>query len=337
MADCVLVVHGGAWRIPKALTEKNLAGVEEAAEAGWKVLQSGGSAVQAVETAVVSLENNPVFCAGYGSVLTDCGDVEMDALIMDGSNLKSGAVAAVSTSPNPVKLARYVMDKTDHTLVVGHGAQKLATQSGLATVEPSTLVTAQAIDEWKTYKQYNHAVHSLFSVRPEGNELKVGDTKDDKTIFDTDGDKSASVGHDTVGCVALDSKGNMAAATSTGGIVGKMTGRVGDSPLVGAGGYADNQVGCISTTGHGESITRVCLAHTAINLLEQGSSPTEAAKKALNKMSRKVGGAGGMIIIDKFGDFSVEFTTDRMVWASIKANTMQSGIDPAQKRTRKFP
>jgi len=306
----VLIVHGGAWTIPLDRVVASREGVEEAAREGWKQLMQGGSAVSAVQAAVNTLEDNPVFDAGYGSVLTDTGEVEMDALIMDGKEMKSGAVGAVSCVMNPVDLARHVMENTDHTLLVGKGAERQAILAGLKIVDPTSLVTLEGREEWETYKQYKSAVNSLFSGRNK--------------------EETQGIGHDTVGCVALDAGGNIACATSTGGITGKMPGRVGDTPIVGAGGYADNQVGGVSTTGHGESITKACLAYTAILDMEQGSSPSEAGQYALKRMMDKVGGAGGIIIINRSGDWCAEFSTQRMAWAAIKMDTVYSGINPKE-------
>jgi len=314
MDRCVLIVHGGAWAIPENKIDASLEGVEAAAREGWKQLMQGASAVKAVQAAVNALEDDPVFDAGYGSVLTDSGEVEMDALIMDGKRMRSGAVGAVSCVKNPVDLARHVMENTDHTLLVGKGAERQATLAGLEIVEPESLVTPEGREEWETYKQYKSAVNSLFSGRDK-EKVKAPEP---------------GIGHDTVGCVALDAEGNIACATSTGGITGKMPGRVGDTPLVGAGGYADNQVGGVSTTGHGESITKTCLAHTAVINMEQGLSPSGAGKKALERMMDKVGGAGGLIIINKSGEWTAEFSTERMAWAAIKEDTLYSGIHPGQ-------
>jgi len=311
MDSIVILTHGGAWKIPDSVKDRSEEGVRTAAKVGWELLVAGKSAVEAVEAAVVVLEDNPVFDAGRGSVLTGKGDVEMDAFIMDGANVTSGAVAVVSNTKNPVKLARYVMEETDHTLVAGPGADQLAIQAGLEIVDQDYLVTPEGREEWETYKKYSKAVSSLFSDR--------------SAVEMVDG-----LGHDTVGAVALDAQGNVAAATSTGGITGKMTGRIGDTPLVGAGGYADNEVGAVSTTGHGESITKVCLAHTVINNIESGASLEEAVGRALDKMLKKVGGAGGLIALDRTGNWTAQFSTERMAWAAIKNGALESGIEPSQ-------
>jgi len=299
----VIVIHGGAWAIPEKLEVASREGVKNAAKAGWKVLSEGGSAVDAVMEAVKLLENDPAFDAGRGSVLTDAGNVEMDALIMDGKTLDCGSVATVNNVKNPVELARKVMEKTPHTLIVGEGANTLAKEENVEAADKDYLVTAEGVEEWETYKKYNVAVSSLFGQR----------------------------GHDTVGAVALDKGGNLACATSTGGITGKRPGRVGDSPIVGSGGYADNESGAVSTTGHGESITKVCLAHRIVQSLESGGSPQEAAGEGLRYMFSRVGGSGGAVVVDKEGRFAAEFSTEKMPWAAISMGTMEHGFMPGER------
>jgi len=309
MENCVLVVHGGAWTLPLNKIEVSREGVKEAAKEGWKQLLEGGSAVSAVQAAIIALEDNPEFDAGYGSVMNDLGEVEMDALIMDGAKMRSGAAGAVSSVKNPIKLARHIMENTDHTFLVGKGAERQAKIAGIEQVDPESMVTQEGKDEFQLYKQYDSAVNSLYCAR-------------NKELI------SEGLGHDTVGCVARDSEGNLACGTSTGGITGKMAGRIGAVGCIGCGGYADNQVGCASTTGHGESLTKACVAYTAIHNLEQGLSPCEAGLAALNRMMNKVGGAGGIILIDRNGDWSAQFSTERMAWAAIKGDRIFSGVHP---------
>ena len=238
MKDPVIIVHGGAWAIPDRLVEVNISGVEDAVRKGWNVLGKDGSALDAVVTAVNCLEENPVFDAGIGSVLTEDGTVEMDAMIMDGTTLGAGAVAGLRDIRYPVNLARLVMEKTPHVMMIGEGAQRLADKYGVEKVAQDVLVTDEArqeLAEWIKKKKFG-----------------------------------ASFGHETVGAVALDHKGNIAAATSTGGVTGKLVGRIGDVPIVGSGGYADNRIGGVSTTGHGESIIKVNLARLAEHTWKQG-------------------------------------------------------------------
>jgi len=240
----------------------------------------------------------------------------MDAIIMDGKTLKSGAVAGVQCIKNPVSLARKVMDVTPHSLLVGAGANKFAEKMGIKRVRMEDLVTPAAVHELATYKQYNLTVSELFN-RPEAA------TKGNAHPL-----VSALSGHDTVGAVALDSLGNMAAATSTGGITAKMAGRVGDSPLIGCGAYADNLVGGVSCTGHGESIMKVTLARSVNNLMEMCGLPArEAAEAALDRMRTRVGGCGGCIVITPSGSVAHAFTTPRMAWATYSNGALTSAYD----------
>ncbi len=294
MNDPVIIVHGGAWAIPDRLAEVNISGVEDAAEKGWSILGKGGSALDAVVAAVNSLEDNPVFDAGIGSVLTEDGTVEMDALLMDGATLGAGAVAGLRNIRHPIDLARIVMEKTPHVMMIGEGAQRLADRYGVEKLTQDKLVTDEArneLDEWLKAK-------------------KLG----------------ATFGQETVGAVGLDHKGNIAAATSTGGVTGKLVGRIGDVPIVGSGGYADNRIGGVSSTGHGESIMKVNLARLVLTHVEVGNPIQEAADKALAYMSERVDGTGGVIALDPKGNIGHSHTTKRMVWASARNGKIDSGI-----------
>jgi len=294
MTDPVIVIHGGAWAIPDRLVDVNISGVEEAARKGWRILGKRGSALDAVVAAVNSLEDNPVFDAGIGSVLTEEGTVEMDALIMDGATLGAGAVAGLRDIRYPIDLARIVMEKTPHVLMIGEGAQRLADRYGVEKLSQDRLVTDEARQELAEWLR----------------EKKAG----------------AAFGHETVGAVALDHKGNIAAATSTGGVTGKLVGRVGDVPIVGSGGYADNKIGGASSTGHGESIIKVNLARLVLTYAEAGDTIQEAADKALAYMSQRVDGTGGVIALDPKGNVGHSHTTKRMVWASARDGKIESGI-----------
>jgi len=291
----VIVIHGGAWDIPDDQVDENIAGVEKAVKLGWEVLEKGGSALDAVVAAINSLEDNPFFDAGIGSVLTQDGTVEMDALIMDGKTLEAGAVAGLRDVRYPVRLARLVMEETPHVLMIGEGATRMADKFKVERITQKELVT-------------------------EGARKELQDWLKEHTIKGTSG-------HDTVGAVALDEEGNLAAATSTGGVTGKLVGRVGDVPIIGSGGYADNRVGAISTTGHGESILKVNLAKLVLTYMDTGMGVQEAAEKALGYMSVRVDGTGGLVALDRDGNIAHAFTTSRMVWASIKDGELESGIN----------
>ena len=294
MVKPVIVVHGGAWDIPDRLVDANLKGVEKSTKAGWKVLEESGSALDAVVAAVNVLEDDPTFDAGIGSVLTEDGTIEMDALIMDGSTLDAGAVAGVRDVRYPIRLARKVMEETPHIMMIGEGANRVATEFGLERITQDELLTEEAKLEFKEWSKK--------------------------------GEFGSSFGHDTVGAVAIDAEGNVAAATSTGGVTGKRVGRIGDVPLIGSGGYADNRVGGVSTTGHGESIMKVNLAKLVLNYVEAGMGIQEAADKALGYMSVRVKGNGGLIALDADGNIGASFTSKRMVWASIKDGKLESSI-----------
>ncbi|XP_036618201.1 isoaspartyl peptidase/L-asparaginase [Trichosurus vulpecula] len=296
----VIVVHGGgAGSISKERSERVRHGVTKAALTGYNILKEGKSALDAVEGAVVALEDDPEFNAGNGSVLNEDSQIEMDASIMDGKNLSSGAVSSIRNIANPIKLARLVMEKTNHSFLTDRGAACFAKNMGIPVIPGEKLVTERNIKRLKKEKV-------------------------EKTNFLTDMDKNTG----TVGAVALDRNGNLAYATSTGGTINKMVGRVGDSPCVGSGGYADNEVGAVSTTGHGESIIKVNLARLVIFYMEQGKSPQEAADAALCYMKKRVKGLGGVIVIDRTGEWAARWTSVSMPWASAKEDKLQFGIVP---------
>ena len=278
-----LIVHGGAWAIPDDEVAAHETGVRAALTAGWAVLQAGGTALDAVEAAVRMMEDDPTFDAGVGSFLNAVGAVEMDAAIMDGRTLDVGAVAAVGRVRNPVTLARHVM-ATEHVLVVGAGAEALAEAVGIPMCDPMTLVVPRERERW-AMQQHDP------DFRPD----------------------TAFRGHDTVGALALDAAGNLAAAISTGGTPNKLPGRVGDSPLVGSGFYADDQTGACCTTGWGEGIMRVVLAKTAVDLLLR-HGPQAAARAAIEGMHWRVNGVGGCITLDPQGRVGFWHNTPRMAF-----------------------
>lgn len=300
----VIVIHGGAWAIPDSLAQASVEGVKRAARVGYQLLMDGRSAVDAVEAAVSDMEDDSAFDAGTGSVLNAAGEVEMDAVVMDGKTLQAGGVACVQNIRHPVQLARLVMEKTEHALIVSKGANKFAEEMGVPTVPMETLVTETARNEWRRYMQYNETIEDLFSSRQSG--------------------------CDTVGAVALDKTGNVAFATSTGGITAKRPGRVGDSPIIGSGGYADSQVGAVSSTGHGEAIMRTCLAHRITMLMQTGMSPDEASRCALEHMAQRVKGFGGVVVVSRTGQVAANFTTERMAWAWVKDGELHCGLEPKQ-------
>ncbi|XP_075720264.1 isoaspartyl peptidase/L-asparaginase-like [Rhinoderma darwinii] len=305
----VIVVHGGAWAIPDNLAESSKLGVRDAATCGFSILVNGGSSLQAVEAAVQILEDNIAFDAGHGAVLNADGEVELDAIIMDGKNLAVGAVSCIKNIANPIMFARTIMEQTPHVMLTGSGANKFAEKMNIEKVPTEELVTENAIKEWEQYQRYKQSVTSLFNTERM---------------------------HDTVGAVAIDSMGNISCATSTGGITNKMVGRVGDSPIIGSGAYADNFTGAVSTTGHGESIMKVTLARQVLFNMEKGESPQCAAEHALEYMKNKVHGRGGLIVVSKSGEWAASFTTKRMAWACAENKILSYGLNPGENFQEKI-
>ncbi|XP_074751963.1 isoaspartyl peptidase/L-asparaginase isoform X3 [Athene noctua] len=263
----VIVVHGGAGRIFKEREEGSRTGVVRAALRGYGILKQGGSALDAVEEAVRSMEDDPHFNAGCGSVLNEKGEVEMDAIIMDGKNLDSGAVSAVKCIANPIKLARLVMEKTKHVLLTDRGAHLFAQAMGIPETPGEKLITERSRERWKN------------NLEPDSNPQE----------FQKD------LG--TVGAVAIDSEGNVACATSTGGLSNKLTGRVGDTACI-------------------------------------GMSPEMAADTALDYMKTRVGGLGGVIVVNNSGEWAARFSTKQMSWATVKDNQLHYGIYAGERHTK---
>ncbi|MFN8241144.1 MAG: isoaspartyl peptidase/L-asparaginase [Bacteroidales bacterium] len=279
-ADWSIVVHGGAGVITRdkmtpALDSQYRAALVFAIKTGSEVLDKGGSALDAVESAIRTMEDNPLFNAGKGAVFNSEGRNELDAAIMDGSNLSAGAVACVTDIKNPISAARAVMTRSEHVLLSGQGASKFAKEQGLEIVDPSYFYTD---------RRYNELQETL---------------KKEK--------------NGTVGCCALDRNGNLAAGTSTGGRTNKKYNRIGDTPVIGAGTYANNATCAVSATGHGEYFIRYTVAHDISALMEyKGMTVNEASDLVVNKKLVSAGGAGGVICIDRYGDIAFPFNTEGM-------------------------
>ena len=279
-SNIAIVIHGGAgWS--RNQTEEKLKSIEDglkrALDEGFAILESGGTSLDAVEAAVVILEDDVTFNAGKGSVYTAEEKQEMDASIMTGELQNAGAVASVSTIKNPIKLARYVMEKTEHVLIVGQGAEKVAIKGGLEVVDPSYFYSKEKLDRVRRQK-----------------------TKDELS---------------TVGAVAIDKEGNISAATSTGGRSNKLPGRVGDSPIIGAGTWAQNNLCGVSGTGHGEYFMRFNVAREICARMDYlGLSSDQASKQVIDELSG-MGIEGGVIVIDREGNASMIFNTDGMARA----------------------
>ena len=306
----VMVIHGGAGTILKSTMtpEKEAAytaALTKALETGYAAIQQGKSSLDAVEATIHILEDSPLFNAGKGAVFTNEGKNEMDAAIMDGSNLMAGSVAGVRVIRNPISAARAVMEKSEHVMMAGAGAEKFAKQVGLTIVDPSYFFTQERWD-------------GLQKAIKDDSTKSVLDHGDKKTYKPGAQNKDNKFG--TVGCVALDNKGNLAAGTSTGGMTNKKFGRIGDAPIIGAGTYANNATAAISCTGWGEFYIRSVVAHDISALMEyKGLGVSEASQMALDKMA-KLGGNGGLIALDKNGKIAMPFNTAGMYRGSITAD-----------------
>jgi beta-aspartyl-peptidase (threonine type) len=308
-----LIVHGGAWDIPDEATAACDASCRDALAAGWSVLSRGGSALDAVEAAIVVLEDEPVFDAGFGSHLNMDGRVECDAIVMNGETLRAGAVAGLQRVRNPIRLARAVLEKCPHMMLVAEGAERFARDVGIALCDPEDLVSEAEREAWKVCRQGKHA-----AKHHRGHE------------------------QGTVGAVALDAAGRLFAATSTGGTCCKLPGRVGDSPLIGCGCYADVTAGGVSCTGYGEAIMKIVMAKTTVDLLRpgnaafcvadssrdaasaarscEGDTAMHVAREAVHLLARRTHATGGLILLDCDGNPGFAFNTPRMAYGYILAD-----------------
>ena len=296
----VLVVHGGAWAIPDDMVEAHLNGVRRALAAGWKVLEGNGSALDAIEEAVVLLENDETFDAGRGSFLNRDGKVQLDAFIMDGSTLRGGGVGCVERLRNPVRAARKILSDSPHVYFVGEGAERFAEEHGIALCDNKELIIPREVTRLHEYQAHATQQPDLFAP---------------------------TISHDTVGAVALDSTGNIAAATSTGGTLNKAPGRLGDSSLIGCGCYADNESAAASTTGWGEPIMKLVLAKWSADRVAAGNQPEWVAQEAMNYLKQRVNGHGGIILLDARGRIGIAHNTPRMAWALKTTSREDSGIE----------
>jgi len=304
-SDPVLVVHGGAWAMPDDMVQAHLHGVRNALVAGWRVLERGGPALDAVEEAVVIMEDDETFDAGRGSFLNRDGKVQLDALIMDGSTLRAGGVGCVERLKNPIRAARKILSESPHVYFVGEGAEQFAAEHGVALCRNEDLVVAREVERLREYQE--------LAARGSGN--------DGEDLF------APSISHDTVGAVALDRGGNIAAATSTGGTLNKAPGRLGDSSLIGCGCYADNLSAAASTTGWGEPIMKLVLAKWTADRVSAGNLPEWAAQEAMNYLKQRLNGHGGIIVLNAQGQFGIAHNTPRMAWACKTAKKEEAGIE----------
>jgi beta-aspartyl-peptidase (threonine type) len=302
-----LIVHGGAWDIPDDAIEACQTGCQRALAAGWTILTSGGSALDAIEATIVVLENDPVFDAGLGSHLNLDGKVECDAIVMNGATLRAGAAAALQRIRNPIRLARKILEECPHMMLVADGAERFAKANGISLCDNKELISAA---EWNAWQQCKKDTHAAEHHR----------------------------GHEqgTVGAVAIDSQGALFAATSTGGTCCKLPGRIGDSPLIGCGCYADAEAGGVSSTGYGEAIMKVVMAKAGVDRLRNaaaspagaaserdatGSSRAmEAAAQTIAELARRTQATAGLILLDREGNPGYAFNTPRMAYGYVAAD-----------------
>ncbi len=298
-----LIVHGGAWDIPDEAVDACKSGCQRALSAGWTLLARGGSALDAIEAAIMVLEDDPVFDAGYGSHLNLDGRVECDAIVMNGATLRSGAAATLQRVKNPIQLARKILENCPHMMLVAEGAERFAKEHGIKLCKPEELVSEAEQEAWMKCKADKHAAEH-------------------------------HRGHEqgTVGAVAIDRDGRLFAATSTGGTCCKLPGRVGDSPLIGCGCYADSEAGGVSCTGYGEAIMKIVMAKTAVDLLRSRvtcvdpiaaadacdlSSADLAAREAVHLLGKRTHATGGLILLDRHGNPGFAFNTPRMAYGYV--------------------
>ena len=297
----VLVIHGGAWAIPEDMVDAHLRGVRNAIAAGWRVLDAGGTALDAVEQSVVIMEDDDTFDAGRGAFLNREGKVQLDALIMDGATLRAGGVGCVEHLRNPIRAARKILSESPHIYFVAEGAERFAVEHGIPLCKNEDLIIPREVERLREF-QSHLAEH-------------------EKDLF------APTISHDTVGAVALDCDGNIAAATSTGGTLNKAPGRLGDSSLIGCGCYADNASAAASTTGWGEPIMKLVLAKWSADRVSAGNSPEWVAPEAMNYLQARVQGHGGIIILDARGRFGIAHNTPRMAWAFKTSKEEAAGIE----------
>ena len=315
--DPILLVHGGAWAIPRDAEAAHEAGVQNALDAGFVVLSRGGSALDAVEAAVTILEDDPTFDAGRGSFLTSDGRVQLDALLMDGGRMKAGGVACVERLRNPIQAARLVLEKSPHVYIVGAGAEQFALAHGMSLIDNAELVLDRERERLAAAQARQAAgfADDTFSGHK--------DDKSPETAFAHD---ASSHSHDTVGAVALDARGNLAAATSTGGTLNKTPGRVGDSSLIGCGCYADNLAAAVSLTGWGEPIMKLVLGKWATDRVAAGTTPELVAREAIAYLYNRLGGHGGIILLGPDGRFGLAHNTPAMAWGIATVSGSRTGL-----------
>jgi beta-aspartyl-peptidase (threonine type) len=371
----ILLIHGGAWAMPDVAVAAHQRGIAAALAAGWSALSRGGTAIDAVEAAVTLMEDDDTFDAGRGSFLTRDGRVQLDALLMNGADLRTGGVACVERLRNPIQAARLVLEKSPHVYFVGPGAERFATQNGMRLIDNTELIVPRERDRLMAFQRAEAAGgndttfsgNSEFTTpspvksspsfvistgaqpgSPTGVLCPLGwersgeipafpdDPATTQTALEAEAlralpeelriDDPTLHSHDTVGAVALDQFGDIAAGTSTGGTLSKAPGRVGDSSLIGCGCYADNLSAAVSLTGWGEPIMKLVLGKWAVDRVANGASPQDAASAAIAYLYTRLGGHGGIILLGPDGQIGIAHNTPRMAWGIATANGHQLGI-----------
>jgi L-asparaginase / beta-aspartyl-peptidase len=359
----ILLIHGGAWAMPDDAVASHERGIASALAAGWSALSRGGTAIDAVEAAVTIMEDDDTFDAGRGSFLTRDGRVQLDALLMNGADLRTGGVACVERLRNPIQAARLVLEKSPHVYFVGTGAERFATQNGMRLVDNTELIVPRERDRLMAFQRAEAAGHPdttfsgnspepvISTEAPTTSVISTGAAllprSGETPVLSLDGATQAAAletevsrtlpdelriddptlhSHDTVGAVALDQYGNLAAGTSTGGTLNKAPGRVGDSSLIGCGCYADNLSAAVSLTGWGEPIMKLVLGKWAVDRVAAGATPQSAAAAAIDYLFTRLGGHGGIILLGPDGQLGIAHNTPRMAWGIATAEGTQLGI-----------
>ncbi|KAH8341672.1 hypothetical protein KR074_003895 [Drosophila pseudoananassae] len=317
----MLLIHGGAGDISDSRIAGKFQGIKQALRCAWRLLNpengSTGCALDAVEAAVRSMELDENFNAGYGSCLNTKGEVEMEASLMEGKDLRAGCITLLRDVMHPITVSRRLIEKKRHTFLGGEAALELALATGSEKLPPNALVTEGARFTLQQFQEQVAQGKDPFFARTELAEEKTPNS----------GPKTDPSG-ETVGAVAINSEGHIVVGTSTGGITGKWPGRIGDTPILGSGTYADNMRGGVSTTGHGETIMRYNLAQRILAAMDcKGLSPQAAADQECREMTRRLGGTGGAIVVAPSGDIGISFTSRRMAWGYVKNDTIFYGIE----------
>jgi len=312
--------------MPDDMVDAHIRGVNQALAAGWRVLERGGAALDAVEEAVVIMEDDDTFDAGRGSFLNRDGKVQLDALIMDGATLRAGGVGCVERLRNPVRAARKILSDSPHVYFVGAGAEQFAAEHGIALCDNQDLVIPREVER---LRRYQAEAARRESEKPGSSPDKLTHDKITQTGNDlfAPGADDLTISHDTVGAVALDRNGNVAAATSTGGTLNKAPGRLGDSSLIGCGCYANNESAAVSTTGWGEPIMKLVLAKWTADRISAGNLPEWSAQEAMNYLKQRLNGHGGIIVLNPQGHIGIAHNTPRMAWAYKTIRQEEAGIE----------